>query len=418
LVRGKYAEMESDLKKTKEKLLAELKKCKVALKLNKEMQKNYDIEIRKLKEIRDDNNEIVSKLIEKAKEQKILRDSYNKEFQQLKEKRNIIRTQISEYKAERDSKWILYKEFKNQFHELLNQKKQMKKNSGKMKRIISEILELDWKLQTESMDFEKEKELVKRIEILNAKINNNSEYQDIKAIDLELNELIKNLDEFRTSANHYHKLMVDLIPEIEKIQTRMDELYQLGNEHHKKLMEYNDKINEIKKISDDAHQEMIKKIKDVQLLRKGYDSKLEEIKEIEAKLEKISQKEKIIRREKFVKIELQRAQELLEKHKSNIQLSFEEIGFLLNKGLISIDEISTNKNKENRQELLHSTKFKLTDIKGLGVRDERILVNNGIHTVQDLSNCALDDLVQIIPTKSIVKLKNWIEDAKSIVNKN
>ncbi|MHA1270112.1 MAG: helix-hairpin-helix domain-containing protein [Candidatus Helarchaeota archaeon] len=409
--------MELDLKDTKEKLMSELKKCKIALKINKEMQDNYNLEIRELKEIRDKNNESVSKIIEKAKEEKIIRDSYNREFQQLKERKNIIRDQIAEYKAERDSKWILYREFKNQFHELLNQKKRIKKNSGKFNRIITEILELDWKLQTESMNFEKEKELVHRIEELNSKINQDKDYCDIKMIDLELNELIKNLDEFRTSANHYHQMIINLFPELQKLQDRMDELHKLSDEHHNKLMEYSNQINELKKISDDAHQKMIEKIKALQLLRKGYDSKLEELKGIEDRLNRIRQKESRIRRESFLKIEEERAKELLKRHKANEQLSFDEIGFLLNKGLITLEEIKTNKN-QNNIEISSNIKNKLTEIKGLGVRDEKILMNNGICTIKDLSNCSVEYLSELIPFKSTIKLRNWIENAKSLVNKS
>ncbi|MHA1249826.1 MAG: DUF7121 family protein [Candidatus Helarchaeota archaeon] len=408
--------METTLKDTKEKLLSELKRCKVSLKLNKEMQATYDLEIKNLKEIRDNYNAQCKELIQKAKEEKILRDSYNREIKQLKEKKNMLRAQISEYKSERDSKWILYREFKNQLHELLEQKRELKKKSGKFKRIINEILELDWKLQTESMDFQKERELVSRIEALQAQIDKDEKYQDIKMINLEINELIKSLEDFRQSANHYHQLMVNLFPEIEKIQGKIDDLRTHANEHHNKLMEYNKMIDELKRKSDEVHQQIVDKIKAIQLLRKGYESKLEEIKEIEARLSNLSQKEKRIKRERYMRLEEKRVKELFQKYKNKEYLSFEELGFLLTKGLISLDELREYQEFLKKPVKIRPSKYRLTDIKGLGVRDEKILINNGIYTIEDLSNCKLEDLVEMLPFKSTIKLKNWIENAKILLN--
>ena len=104
---------------------------------------------------------------------------------------------------------------------------------------------------------------------------------------------------------------------------------------------------------------------------------------------------------------------LLMIYSSSAVLSFEEYGLLLNKELISLDEIGSSKDKDEEKET--KGKFKLTDIKGLGVRDEKVLKNNGIKTVKDLSNCDIDTLIEIIPSKSTLKLQNWIDGAKSLL---
>lgn len=408
--------MESELKDIKEKLYTDLNKCKVALKLNKEMQSKYDSEIREFKETRDEYNEKFSELIEKGKEEKILRDSYNREFQQLKQKKDDLHDQISEYKAERDSKWILYKEFKNQFRELLEEKNKLKRSSNSARKMIDTILMLDWKFQTTSMDFEEERRLVEKIEELQSKIDKNQKYQDLKMINLELDELIKNLDEFRESANHYHQLMTELYPKTEELQEKMDEVFNTADIHHEKMVQFYDEANEIKAEADKAHEQMVEKIQAVQLLRKGYESKEKELEIIKSRLGKIKYEESLERRQKYIEIEDNRAKEILAKHKANEQLTFDEIGFLMSKGLITMEQLgneTTNKETPTNSD----SKYKLTNLDGLGVRDEKVLIENGIKSIKDLSNYDLDKLIDIIPYKSTIKLKNWLNDAKTITKK-
>ncbi|MBD3228141.1 MAG: hypothetical protein GF329_08125, partial [Candidatus Lokiarchaeota archaeon] len=393
--------METELKETKEELLQELKKCEVALKLNRKMQKQYDRAISELKEERDAKNDEFQGLLDKAREEKVLRDSYNREFQQLKEKKDKIHEEIAELKAQRDSKWILYKEFKNEFHNLLTEKRELKKDSVESNKIISEILKLDWKIQTTSMDLDQEKKLVERIERLNSKINKNTKYKKLKMINLELNELIRNLDEFRESANHYHQLITELYPKTEDLQERMNDVYKLADVHHEKMKKYYDEIDEIKAVADECHDKMVEKIKAVRLLRKGYDSKEKEIEILKHKLGKIKFRERQIRKNKYLRFKEDKAQELLERHRANEQLTFDEIGYLLNRGLISIDEIDKNDSNKNEIEL-NDSKYKLTNIKGLGVRDEKVLVENGINTINDLSDCDIEKLIEIIPFKSSI----------------
>jgi uncharacterized coiled-coil DUF342 family protein len=409
--------MESELKDIKEKLYSDLNKCKVALKLNKEMQNKYDTEIREFKETRDEYNEKFSELIEKGKEEKILRDSYNREFQQLKQKKDDLHEQISEYKAERDSKWILYKEFKNQFRELLEEKNKLKRSSNSARKMIDTILMLDWKFQTTSMDFEEERRLVEKIEELQSKIDKNQKYQDLKMINLELDELIKNLDEFRESANHYHKLMTELYPKTEELQEKMDEIFQTADIHHEKMVQFYDEANAIKAEADKAHEQMVEKIQAVQLLRKGYESKEKELEIVKSRLGKIKYEESLERRQKYIEIEENRAKELLAKHNANEQLTFDEIGFLMAKGLITMEELG-NETGNKATTANPDNKFKLTNLDGLGVRDEKVLIENGIKSIKDLCDYDLDKLIDIIPYKSTIKLKNWLNDAKSITNQS
>jgi uncharacterized coiled-coil DUF342 family protein len=177
-------------------------------------------ETRRLIEKRDKLNDQFKKLREETRELKAERDSINEKVHVLKAQRNEARTSIhpviDEIKAAREK--------------IIELNKKTPKRS--QRDLQKELDDIEWRIQTSSLDLKEEKLLIENVKQLEIQLNAYKKIdQQTKRI-AELQQGLKAVDETG-----------------EKLHAELSALAQQGQELHQKMLL---KIDEAKKIKDEA----------------------------------------------------------------------------------------------------------------------------------------------------------------------
>ncbi len=187
--------------------------------LDKQAQEAY-AETQRLIEKRDKLNEQFKKLREETRELRAERDGVNDQVQTLKAQRNENRTTvhpiIDEIKAAREKIAELRKKTPKRRQQDLQQ----------------ELDDIEWKIQTTSLDLKEEKELIQQVKQLEIQL---SAYKKIE----QQTKRISNLEQGLKAVDETG----------EKLHTELSELVQKGQETHQKMIA---KIEEAKKIKEEA----------------------------------------------------------------------------------------------------------------------------------------------------------------------
>lgn len=185
--------------------------------------------------------------------------SQNEKIRVLVEKRNKLNMKVKELrqdirlkKVERDklnSKVKVLKEIRNKAHLEIKKKVEVLKEFRKKINFLSEKLphrngydlqnefdELEWKIQTTTLDLDEEKRLVEKVRILGTQINKYKKIEkqkskildlrrDIKKYETEANNAHLELTEFANKSQELHNLISLKFDELKKIKEKADQLH-------------------------------------------------------------------------------------------------------------------------------------------------------------------------------------------------
>lgn len=223
----------------------------------------------------------------------------NAEANKAREARDELNAKVRSKKERRDKANEAVKKLLDEYKAA-----QQKSPKGDFKKMLREVQQLEWRLQTRVMEIKKEDAIVERIEKLNARLK---EYQD-------LINLSKRIDRRRRESKRLHERILSLSRESqyyhEKFLKRIDEI--------RKLEEELDKLNKEKEAITPGLDEENKELQKLISARKKLDK---EIKILEEEMEFRSSK----RSENELK---ERAAEVYERFKRGEKLDLEDIYLL------------------------------------------------------------------------------------------
>lgn len=229
----------------------------------------------------------VSELITKIKTFKSNKDKSDKELQKLKERRDSYNKNVQE----------LIKEFKE-----LNSKKQRilkeKKINFNPSDIIKKIEDLEFKLETEAISFEKEQNIMKQTKTFKKQLSEIGEAQDIFK---QLKNLSEKITETKNKADDSH-----------------NQMKKVGKTTYHDLMEMSKQINELKKKQEDAFKNFIQAKDKFSKINEELKNKLKSTRELNLT-------KSIMRLEKQEKEINEKVQQVKEKLKKNKKLTTEDL---------------------------------------------------------------------------------------------
>jgi phosphoserine phosphatase len=272
------SQVNEDAGKSFSKLLDEKKGLEKTLKeLTRERDALND-EAKTHKQLRDDLNNSIKEILDKALEHRKKRDEINQE--------------VKKYKKLRD--------------ETNQELKKLEWSSGKrdIMKIRDEIKKLDKTIETKVLDIRKENELVKKVTDLQKKLQTMEEDEQVQGEALELKE----------TSESYHAKVVELSDQ--------------AQETHEQMLTYFQKIDEIRTKADEAHAEFIAtrekasaKHEEVKTILKGIRGKNKSLDKAKAKERN---KEDRISHEKNIQ-EKEKAEEIYRKFRDGKKLSTDEL---------------------------------------------------------------------------------------------
>lgn len=263
------------------------------------------------------------------------RNDYNKEameaFQkvsELKSKRDDTNKKIRELKQMRESVLQELKQLSNREREIVETMKKADESRGRVnsRRINKEIERLEWKLQTTAgVTLDEERSIMERIDELNALLG---EARTVESVQKELRDIRKRKGTLKAYLDDSWKQMNELVSASQSRHQRLSELYETGKK--------------AKQEADHNHQLFIQKIEMANDLRK-------QLRRIGAELDLLYPRYKGLQEEKKKKDSSKRAErqteirevktkEIQRKLSSKKGLSMEEMKFLMENKLISLNE--------------------------------------------------------------------------------
>lgn len=205
------------------------------------------------------NNEKESWFSKKASYSEAIKKSIG-EIKNLKNKRNELTTKVKALKKERDE---LNKEISDNVKSIVKEKKESgpvpeikgtKLSPGKIKK---EIEQLEFKLQTEPMGFEKEQKLRKQIKAHQKLL---TDFEDQFKATKELREISNKTSALKKRANAIHKEIQDIAQESQNIHEQLvtkskevDDLKVKEEEAYKKFLELKEEFNKLNTELQDKH---------------------------------------------------------------------------------------------------------------------------------------------------------------------
>lgn len=315
-------------------LFGQLNKWKVARSVNIDMQKEHRAKIRENKELRESLKSEIKEIRELANKTKEQRDKINEKVNQLKNQRTEANQKINEYKNIRDEKWTQVKQIREQFKTLINEKKGFKDKLKKAQEINKIIESLDWEIQTVSMSWEKECELMDEIENLFHELESMKELKEFKNISTMVEYNSEQLEKLKTEANQYHQLMLDFVNESNHIHNQILEMVKESEQYHSDMITNFEKANKLRTQEEEAQQNMINSIKELDPLKKGEEEILKELQIVRKKLSKYRQKEDASKTKDMQTVLDTKVEEALKKYKSGQKLTFDEFRILLDKDML------------------------------------------------------------------------------------
>jgi len=331
----KKTETDEIYNKEVEKLLDELKKWKIAFKVNHDMQRSHRAVIQEYKWMREEYKFEKNELRAKAAEAKNERDKINKIVNELKKQRQGANQKIKEYKSKRDEKWSEVKRIREHFKNFLNQKQELKDKIYKAQKITKIIESLDWELQTTSMSWEKECELMEQIENFIHQLEKIEELKQFRNITSLIERSVNQIDSLKTDANQFHQLMLDFVEESNFIHNQILENVKQSEIYHKIMIENYEKANKLQIQEDEAHNMMIDAVQEINMLKKGEQEIEKELQAVKRKLGKLREKENVVKKKEEKKIFDQKAKKALEKYKSGKKLTFNELRILMDANMLN-----------------------------------------------------------------------------------
>jgi uncharacterized coiled-coil DUF342 family protein len=171
-----------------------------------------------------------------------------KKVQGLKNERNQLTDSVKKIKVERDE---LNKQLKDKiqaFKKIAPKKQEKPKERVNTSYLKKEIKEMEYKIETEGLDFDKEQKLMKVIKEKKKQI----EGAEFGGMSKEARELSKEIDAIRAKADTVHKSMQEKAnlsqkkhEEVIKLSNELKEIENKQKELDNKCREYKDKVRQV-----------------------------------------------------------------------------------------------------------------------------------------------------------------------------
>ena len=234
----------------------------------------------------------------------------------LKRKRNMLNDEVRQLKVLREADKKRRREIFEKIRRLREERKRvsMKKPRRSRSYLEGEIKKIEWKIQTEPLPLDVEKELVNNIRILESQLG---VYRRIEELNAEIAELMKKADEIRKEISSY--------------RSRISEKAAESQEFHLKMLRKIERIKELEAEAEKSHQRYLEYKKKTRALSLEIKKLLDEIRSIQEMMEKM-EKEERRRKEETLKRKL--VENALKKIKRGEKISFNEFKILLEKGKI------------------------------------------------------------------------------------
>jgi uncharacterized coiled-coil DUF342 family protein len=181
-----------------------------------------------------------------------LEQELDKAAENFKTERDKLNEMVQDHKSKRQQSYSESKELRKQFMSHLNKKKSMEHIPMEVLILTKQIDQLEWEIQTEAVDVDTEKKLVKQIQDNIEKLHNYANmYKDhedvskaVRSLTSELSkklafaegehqEMIKAVDK----SDKYHKDFVESVMKLRDARTKRI-AFQRDVERHKKAIEH------------------------------------------------------------------------------------------------------------------------------------------------------------------------------------
>lgn len=262
----------------------------------------YNEEARKFVDMRNSLNRKLSRLLKESKTEKRKRNELNQRVLETKKERDAIRQQLDALFQNLDGSSPQVKQFRG------------KNSAGQIKK---QIHQTEWILQTKKLTTTEEKELMDRIDELEAKLSK------LKGANKVFNDR--------------RKVKTDI--ELTKAQLKIlsDQVYKYSQEsqiHHNRMVEILNLIdNEVRAQADDAHQKFLEAKNKADELYSKSEILLPRINEITKELGEF-QSMRNVKMDKVKEVVENRVDKAVQKFKSGKRLTLEEFTLLVKRGML------------------------------------------------------------------------------------
>src|SRR3989338_1236279 len=255
---------------------------------------------------RDDCSKRIRESIQKIKENKSKRDYLTNEVKELKPKRNSINKGISAKL--------------NEFDSLKKEKTALARSLGikdSPSRIKNQMDKLEFKIETDTVSFEKEKELMKKIKVLKKDYDKLSILKEsdknvrvaldaVRKLRKESNEFHKSIQEKAKQSQILHEEILKISAEIDKIKAEEEDAFRKFSDFRKQFHEASSQLNGKFKLMDEVKSKLDKIQLDKRDIRKREEesflkSKEEEVNEKIRKKQKLTTEDLLVFQQKFGK---------------------------------------------------------------------------------------------------------------------
>ncbi|MEM2816636.1 MAG: hypothetical protein QXY34_05575 [Candidatus Bathyarchaeia archaeon] len=294
--------VERSVSQSKTENLQRIEELKTNLLKLQEQKNKMILEAKRLAEKRDKLNEKIKELHSSFLNLKSIRDQINSEVRELKQQRSQIKAEIIRKVEE-------LKHLRQEIEELCS-----KRPATDPQKLEKEIEEIEWKIQTTSLDLHEEKKLVERVRKLELQL---SVHRKISMLKLK---------------------MVEIRAEIKALSARVKSLHEQITEKAKESQGYHEKMmlilkesKQVKAEADSAHELYLKAKTDSKNLQLEILRILEDMKRIKAE---ITAEEKIIRKKVEEELLESVEKQALEKLKRGERLTWEEFKLVADRELL------------------------------------------------------------------------------------
>jgi len=234
----------------------------------------------------------------------------------LKQRRDTLNEEVKHLKSLREAGLRKRKEILEEIKKL--RQEIIRVNAEKPPRSQSylerEIERIEWKIQTESLPLDVEKQLIDQVKALEAQMEF---YRRIDSIRSKIADLKKEADNLKADTLDY--------------RSRILEIAAQSQEYHMKMLKKIEAIKELKVKADEMHQQYVENKDKAKTINLEIKKTLAEIRSIRDLLNAKEEREK---RQKQADLQKQTEEKALEKLRRGEKLTFDEFKILIEKGWI------------------------------------------------------------------------------------
>ena len=238
------------------------------------------------------------------------------QIQSLREKRDALNEKVKRLKSLRNAGLDRRNKILEEIKKLREEKNRREKEKPSRSRssLESEIEKIEWKIQTEPLPLDVERELIDRVKTLEAQME---VYRRIENIRIRIADLKREADRLKRDTLSY--------------RSRIREIATQSQELHMKMLKKIEDARKLKLEADEMHQRYLENKEKAKAISLEIKKILDEIRSIQNFLRAKEEKERMQKQEDIKKKAEERA---LEKFRRGEKLTFDEFKILLEKGLI------------------------------------------------------------------------------------